>query len=146
MLKERIQEAIKAAMRAKEKHRLTTLRMLTAAIKQREVDERTTLDETEILAVINKMVKQRQDAIAQYQKANRDDLVKQESAEISILQEFLPEPLNENELKDLIGAAISESQATTMADMGKVMAILRPQIQGRADMGKASQLVKQQLS
>lgn len=144
-LKHQIQEAVKDAMRAREKERLSVLRLITAAIKQREVDERIELDDEQVLAVLDKMVKQRRESLEQYEKAAREDLVAQERFELQILKEFLPEPLNEIELAELIKAAITESGASSIRDMGSVMNALRPKVQGRADMKVVSQAVKNQL-
>ena len=133
-------------MRAKDKPRLGVLRLVMAAIKQREVDERIELDDTQVLAVLDKMVKQRRDSLSQYETAGREDLAQQESYEINILQEFMPTALSESELDALIRQAVKASGASTMKDMGKLMAELRPNVQGRADMGLVSQKVKQVLS
>lgn len=141
-LKQRLNEDIKTAMRASDKARLTTLRMTTAAIKQREVDERIELDDTAVLAVIEKMIKQRRDAAEQYQQGNRPELAAAEHAEIDILQDYLPEPLSESELDALVAAAITEAGAASVADMGKVMASLKPAVQGRADMSAVSARVR----
>ncbi|MGD8908003.1 MAG: GatB/YqeY domain-containing protein [Chromatiales bacterium] len=146
MLKTRIQDDIKAAMKAKEKARLATLRLISAAIKQREVDERTELDDTQVLAVLEKMIKQRRDSIAQYQNAGRQELAEQEQSEIAVIEAYMPESLSDEEIAAMIEAAISEADATSMRDMGKVMGLLKPQMQGRADIGKVSGLVKQKLS
>lgn len=143
---ERIHEAVKDAMRAKEKDRLGTLRLITAAIKQVEVDERITLDETRVLAILDKMCKQRKESIAQFEKANRMDLVAKEQAELDILAEFLPKPLTDAEIQQLLEQAIAETKAEKMADMGKVMAHLKPLVQGRADMSQVSTLIKNRLS
>lgn len=145
-IKQRIQEDIKSAMRAKEKRRLGALRLISAAIKQREVDERISLDDTQVIVVLDKMLKQRRDSLAQYEKANRQDLAEQESYEIKLIQEYLPQPLSESELADLIEAAINQTNATSLKQLGKVMAILKPQVQGRADMRALSMVVKQRLS
>ena len=144
-LKERIQQDVKDAMRAREKSRLATIRLITAAIKQREVDERIELDDAQVLAVLDKMVKQRRDSIQQYTDAGRSDLAEQEAAEIAVIQEFLPEELPEAEIAGIIEAAIAETGAESMRDMGKVMAIVKPKVQGRADVGMVSGLVKQKL-
>jgi uncharacterized protein YqeY len=146
MLKIRIQDDIKAAMKAKEKARLATLRLISAAIKQREVDERTELDDTQVLAVLEKMIKQRRDSIAQYQSAGRQELAEQEQSEIAIIEAYMPEGLSDEEIAAMIEAAISETGAASMRDMGKVMGLLKPKMQGRADIGKVSGLVKQKLS
>lgn len=141
-LKQRLNEDIKTAMRAGDKARLTTLRMATAAIKQREVDERIELDDSAVLAVVEKMIKQRRDAATQYEQGNRPELAAAEHAEIDILQDYLPEPLSEADLDALITAAMAEAGATSLADMGKVMATLKPAVQGRADMSQVSARVR----
>jgi uncharacterized protein YqeY len=133
-------------MKAKDKPRLGVLRLITAAIKQREVDERITLDDAQVLAVLEKMVKQRKDSIAQYEKAGRDELAQQEAFEIGIIQAYLPEHLSDAEIDALIADAISSSGAASMKDMGKVMGMLKPKLAGRADMGQVSQKIKQRLS
>ena len=145
-LKTQIQDQIKDAMRSREKDRLGVLRLISAAIKQREVDERIELSDADVLQVLDKMVKQRRDSESQFLAAGRDDLAKQETYELGILSEFLPEALSEDELKALVDAAVSESGAQSIKDMGKVMAILRPQVQGRADMGAVSGAVKARLN
>ncbi|MCG8672594.1 MAG: GatB/YqeY domain-containing protein [Pseudomonadales bacterium] len=144
-IKAQLNQAVKDAMRAKEKARLTTLRMATAAIKQIEIDEKIEVDDTRTLAVLDKLIKQRKDAATQYKDAGREDLMQQELDEQVILQEFMPQALSKEEVSSLIDAAIAESGAESMKDMGKVMAILKPQIQGRADMGKVSGTVKAKL-
>lgn len=136
----------KLAMKAKDKARLGTIRLALAAIKQREVDEQITLNDDDILAVLTKMVKQRRDSVTQYEAANRQDLADAEKAEITVLEEFMPQPLSEEEVAALIDSAIAESEPAGMQDMGKVMALLKPQIQGRADMGKVSGLVRAKLA
>ncbi|HSH42743.1 MAG TPA: GatB/YqeY domain-containing protein [Arenicellales bacterium] len=141
-LKDRIAEDMKAAMRAKDTPRLETIRMLRAAIQRREVDEQTTLDDDAVLAVIEKQIKQARDSIEQFKSGGRDDLADKEQASLEILSEYLPEPLGDDELDALIRAAISETGAESMKDMGKVMGRLKPQIQGRADMGQVSAKVK----
>jgi len=146
MLKQRIQDDVKAAMRAKDKPRLATLRLITAAIKQREVDERIELDDTQVLAILDKMVKQRRDSIGQYEQAGRSELAAQESAEISVIQEYLPAGLSEDEILALIEQAIQNTGAVGMQDMGKIMGQLKPKMQGRADMAQVSRLVKQKLA
>jgi uncharacterized protein YqeY len=146
MLKSRIQDDVKAAMKAKEKARLATLRLISAAIKQREVDERTELDDEQVLAVLEKMIKQRRDSISQYQNAGRQELAEQEMSEIAIIEAYMPEGLSDDEIAALIDAAVTESGAESVRDMGKVMGLLKPKMQGRADMGKVSGLVKQKLS
>ncbi|WP_026972931.1 GatB/YqeY domain-containing protein [Aliagarivorans marinus] len=145
-LKAQLQDEQKAAMRAKDKQRLGTLRMLMAAVKQREVDERIELDDEQVLAIIVKQVKQRKDAAEQFIAATRQDLADVELAEITVLEEFLPKPLSEEEISELISAAISQSGAAGMQDMGKVMGVLKPQVQGRADMGAISAAVRKQLA
>jgi len=133
-------------MKAKNKPRLGAIRLVMAAIKQREVDEKITLSEDDVLAVLTKMVKQRRDSVAQYEAANRQDLADVELAEISVLEEFMPQPLSDDEVAALLDEAIATTGAASMQDMGKLMGVLKPQIQGRADMGKVSQLVKAKLS
>jgi len=145
-LKARITEAMKTAMKAREKQRLSAIRLILAEIKRIEVDERIDVDDTRVLAVLDKMCKQRRDSIEQYQAAGRSELADQESFEISVIQEYLPTQLSETDLNQLIGAAISQSGAQSMQDMGKVMAILKPQVQGRADMGDVSKQIKAKLS
>ncbi|PKF49380.1 GatB/YqeY domain-containing protein [Enterovibrio nigricans] len=134
------------AMKAKDKPRLGTIRLIMAAVKQQEVDGQKTLNDDEVLAVMVKMVKQRRDSVSQYQSAGRDDLADVELAEISVLEEFMPQPLSDEEVDALVKAAIATSGASSMQDMGKIMAVLKPQVQGRADMGKISQLVKANLA
>lgn len=146
MLKERIQDDMKVAMKAADKRRLGTVRLILAAIKQREVDERIELDDTQILAVLDKMVKQRRDSIEQYTKADREDLAEQERYEVGVCQQYLPEALAEDELIALVNAAIATTGAASMRDMGKVMGEIKPKAQGRADMGAVSKLVKQRLT
>ncbi len=145
-LKQRLTEDMKAAMRSKDKPRLGVVRLALAAIKQREVDERIDLDDVQVLAVLDKMVKQRRDSVKQFEDAGRQELADQESYEISVLQEYLPAALDETELNELIVAAINSAGAESMKDMGKVMAVLKPQVQGRADMGAVSQKIKQRLA
>ena len=131
-----------AAMKAKDKPRLGAIRLVLAAIKQREVDEKITLSDDDVLVVLTKMVKQRRDSVAQYEAAGRQDLADIEHAEISVLAEFMPQPLSEDEISALLDDAIAATGAANMQDMGKVMGVLKPQIQGRADMGIVSKLVK----
>ena len=145
-LKERINEDMKAAMRASDKERLSTIRMTQAAIKQREVDERTTLDDAQVIAVIEKMVKQRRESVAQFEQGGRADLAEKEEREITVLQGYLPEPLSETELDAIIREAIAQSGASSMKDMGKVMAAVKAQAAGRADMGAVSARIKAALS
>ena len=144
-LKQRINEDVKTAMRAKEKERLGTLRLITAAIKQREVDERIELDDAQVLAVLDKLAKQHRESIDQYQQAGREDLVAKETAELTLIQEYLPKPLAESEIAALIEAAIAETGADGIKAMGTVMAALKPKLQGRADMGRVSAQVKAKL-
>lgn len=145
MLKQRIQDDMKSAMKGGDKRKLGVIRLIMAAIKQREVDERIELDEDQVLTVLDKMVKQRRDSIEQYEKAGRDELAEQEKFEIEVLQEYLPEALSEEEITDLIKQAMAETGAESMRDMGKVMGILKPKLQGRADMGAVSAKIKQLL-
>jgi len=145
-LKDQLNAAVKDAMRAKDKARLGTLRMATAAIKQVEVDERIELDDARVLALLDKQIKQRKDAARQYRDANRADLAEVEEAEIAVLQEFLPSPLTEAEIDALIDDAIAQTGAAGMQDMGKVMGELKPRLQGRADIGAVSGKVKQRLN
>jgi len=144
-LKERITEDMKSAMRAAAKERLATIRLILAAIKQREVDERITLDDTQVLAVLEKMIKQRREAITQFEAGGRADLVAKESAEIVVLQGYLPAQMTPAEIDSLISEAIAASGATSIKDMGKVMAAVKPRAQGRADMGAISARIKQKL-
>ena len=144
-LKERIQQDMKDAMRAADKPRLGTIRLILAAIKQIEVDERKDLDDTGITIVLDRMVKQRRESISQFEKAGRTDLVDQEAAELAIIQTYLPEPLSESELNALIDEAMAQTGASSIKDMGKVMALLKPKLQGRADMGAVSALIKARL-
>jgi len=145
-LKNRINEDVKSAMRNKDKVRLGTLRLITAAFKQKEVDERIELDDAAVLAILDKMVKQRKDSIEQYTKAERNDLADVEKAEITIIQEYLPAQLSDAEIEQMIDEAMSTTGASSMQDMGKVMGQLKPKLQGRADMGQVSQKIKQKLS
>ncbi|PSW56062.1 GatB/YqeY domain-containing protein [Photobacterium leiognathi] len=142
---ERLKDEQKAAMKAKDKPRLGAIRLALSAIKQREVDEKITLNDDDVLAVLTKMVKQRRDSVAQYEAAGRQDLADVEHAEISVLAEFMPQPLTEEEISTLMDEAIAATGAASMQDMGKVMGVLKPQIQGRADMGIVSKLVKTKL-
>ncbi|MFC3024758.1 GatB/YqeY domain-containing protein [Vibrio zhugei] len=143
---DQLKEEQKLAMKARDKQRLGTIRLALSAIKQREVDEKITLSDDDIVAVLTKMVKQRRDSFAQYESAGREDLAAAEKAEITILEDFMPQPLTEEEVSAFIDNAITESSASGMQDMGKVMALLKPQLQGRADMGKVSGLVKTKLA
>ena len=144
-LKERITEDMKTAMRAAQKERLGTVRMILAGIKQREVDERVSLDDSQVLAVIDKMVKQRKESIAQFETGGRADLVAKEKAEIALLQEYLPTQLAPAEIEALISAAIAKTGATSIKDMGKVMGALKSELAGRADMGAVSARIKHKL-
>jgi len=141
-LKDEIMAEMKAAMKAKEPARLTTIRMLQAAIQRKEVDERIQLDDAQVIAVAEKLIKQSRDAIAQYEKAGRQELVDKEQADIDIWQSFLPEQMSDVEIDKLVAAAISETGASTMKDMGKVMGVLKPKLAGRADMGQVSAKIK----
>jgi uncharacterized protein YqeY len=145
-LKDQLSAAQKDAMRAKDKTRLGTIRMAMAAIRQREIDEQITLDDTDVLAILTKMVKQRQDAAGQYDDAGRDDLAQKEREEITVLEDFLPTPLSDDELDALIEDAVASTGASGMQDMGKVMGTLKPKVQGRADMGAVSQKIKARLN
>ena len=145
-LKERITEDMKSAMRSGEKERLGQIRMLQAAIKQREVDERIVLDDAQVTAVLEKMIKQRREAITQFEAGGRTDLAAKEITEIALLQGYLPEQLAPAELEALVAAAIAESGAVTVKDMGKVMALVKARAAGRADMGVASVLIKSKLA
>ena len=145
-LKDRITEDMKAAMRAKDQPRLSAVRLLLAAMKQKEVDERVELADADVLAIIEKMIKQRRESIAQYESAGRKDLAGVEQFELKVLSEYLPQQLSEAEIAEAVAAALAESGAAGVKDMGKVMALLKPRLAGRADMGKVSGLVKARLS
>ncbi len=145
-LKQRILDDVTATMRARDKPRLGTLRLVTAAIKQLEVDSRSSLDDAAVLAVLEKMLKQRRDSLQQYSDAGRQDLADQESYEIAIIETYMPEALPAVELEALIDAAIAETSAESMRDMGKVMGLLKTRVQGRADLGAVSATVKQKLA
>ena len=144
-LKKRVEEAMKAAMRAQDKPRLGTVRLILAAIKQREVDERIILDDTQVLAVLDKMLKQRRDSVDQFRKAGREDLASSEEAEMKVIQEFMPTALSDAELDTLVAEAVTASGAASIRDMGKVMGLLKPKVQGRADMGAVSAKIKARL-
>ncbi len=144
-IKAKLNDAVKEAMRAKDKARLSTLRLATAALKQIEVDERIELDDTRVLAILDKMVKQRKDSVEQFTQGGRDDLAQIELAEIDVLKDFLPQAMDEAEIASVIQAAIADTGAQGMKDMGQVMAIVKPQVQGRADMGAVSKKVKELL-
>ena len=145
-MKDRITEDMKSAMRAKETARLSTIRLLLAAMKQREVDERVTLTDADVLAIIDKMIKQRKDSITQFEAGGRADLVAAEKAEIDVLSAYLPQQLTDAEVGALIDAAIAKTGAAGVAGMGKVMAELKARLSGRADMGKVSGMVKARLT
>ena len=145
-LQQRVNDDVKTAMRNKDKDRLGVLRLITAAFKQKEVDERVELDDTMVLAIMNKMTKQIRDSIDQFEKAGRDDLATKEAFELNIIQEYLPAQLTEDEISQIIAECVADTGAESAKDMGKVMGLLKPRLQGRADMGKVSGLVKQQLS
>jgi uncharacterized protein len=145
-LKERITDDMKAAMRAGEKERLGVIRMITSAIKQREVDERITLDDAQVLSVLEKMIKQRKESLVLFQAGNRQDLVEKEAAEITLLQGYLPSQLSDAELDSLITEAIASTGAASIKDMGKVMAIIKSKAQGRADMAAVGARIKARLS
>jgi uncharacterized protein YqeY len=145
-LKQRIQDDMKTAMRAKEKQRLAVIRLIQAAIKQKEVDERIELDDAQVIVVLDKMLKQRRDSIEQYEKAQRQYLADQEQFEVSIIQDYLPQQLTEAELNDMISSVIAETGAESVKDLGKVMGVIKPKVQGRADMKIVSQQIKQRLS
>ena len=144
-LKDRIQQDVKDAMRAREKQRLATIRLITAAIKQREVDERIELDDEQVLLVLDKMCKQRRESISQFEKAGRDDLIAVEVREMEIIQGYLPKQLGDDEIAALIDAAMSDTGANSIKDMGKVMGQLKPKLQGRADMSAVSAMIKARL-
>lgn len=144
-LKAQINAAMKDAMRAKDKARLGTVRLIMSDIKRIEVDERIELDDARVLQVLDKMVKQRRDSIAQYQAAERPELADKEQQELEVIKTFLPQPLSDSEINDILDQAIAETGAASMADMGKVMGVIKPKLQGRADMGQVSKLVKAKL-
>ena len=144
-LKDQLSDAMKTAMRAREKERLATIRLIQAAVKQIEVDERIEVDDERMLVILDKMAKQRRESIEQFANANRQDLVDKEEAELKIIQEFLPEALSEAEIDQAIADAIAESGASSMQEMGKVMGLLKPKMQGRADMGAVSAKIRAKL-
>jgi uncharacterized protein YqeY len=146
LLKSRVNEDMKAAMRAKDAPRLAAIRLLLAAMKQKEVDERVELTDTDVISIIDKMVKQRRDSIVQYEAGRRQDLADAEKFEITVLQAYMPQALSEAEIATAIAVAVQSTGANAMSDMGKVMAVLKPQLAGRADMGKVSALVKSKLA
>lgn len=145
-IKQRVEDQIKQAMRARDKERLGALRLITAEFKRVEVDERIELDDERVLAILDKMVKQRNDSLTQYEQANRQDLAAREAAELELIREFMPEALGDDELDSIISEAIQKAGATSMKEMGQVMKIVRPQVQGRADMGEVSNRVKSRLT
>ena len=145
-LKQTLTEDMKAAMKAGEKERLGVIRLINAAIKQKEVDERIELDDAAVIAVLGRMLKQRRDSVSQYEAAAREDLAAIERAEIEVIQRYLPEKLGEAEVQAAVDAAIAETGASGPADMGKVMGVLKPKLAGQADMGQVSKLVKQRLA
>jgi uncharacterized protein YqeY len=145
-LKDQITEDMKTAMRAHAKERLATIRLILAALKQREVDERIVLSDEQVLAVLDKMLKQRRESITQYEAGNRKDLADKEAEEMQVIQHYLPTPLSTEEVQSLIESAIKESGAASIRDMGKVMGIIKPKIQGRADVSQVSNQVKDRLA
>ena len=145
-LKARITDDMKAAMRAGEKERLGAIRLILAALKQREVDERIVLDDAQILAILEKMLKQRRDSIEQYGAANREDLAAVERAEVAVIQAYMPTPLSSEELDRIVAKAIADSGATSAREMGKVVGLVKPLVAGRADMGQISELIKARLA
>ncbi len=145
-IKEQITEDMKTAMRAHDKERLATIRLILAALKQREVDERIVLSDEQVLSVLDKMLKQRRESITQFDAANRKDLSEKEAVEMQVIQTYLPTPLSTDEVKSLIESAIKETGAASIRDMGKVMGIIKPQIQGRADVAQVSNQVKDRLA
>ena len=145
-LKDRVQQDMKTALRSGDKPRLATIRLILAAIQQKEIDERAELGDAEVTTVLDKMTKQRRESISQFEKAGRTDLVEQEASELELIQEYLPEQLGEAEINALIDAAMADTGATSIKDMGKVMGQLKPRLQGRADMGAVSALIKARLS
>jgi uncharacterized protein YqeY len=145
-LKDRIGEDMKAALRAKDQARLSAIRLLLAAMKQKEVDERIGLEDAHVLAIIDKMIKQRRESVSQYESAGRKDLADAEKFEIGVLSEYLPKQMSDSEIAQAIDAAVTEAAAAGVKDMGKVMGLLKPRLAGRADMGKVSAQVKARLS
>ncbi|SBV37198.1 Transamidase GatB domain protein [uncultured Stenotrophomonas sp.] len=145
-LKQQLTDDMKAAMKGGDKHSLGVIRLINAAIKQREVDERIELDDAAVIAVLDKMVKQRKDSVSQYEAANREDLAKVEREEIVVIERYLPAKMGEAEILAAINAAIAQTGAASAADMGKLMGVLKPQLAGQADMGLVSKLVKQALA
>lgn len=145
-LKQQLTDDMKAAMKGGDKHRLGVIRLMNAAIKQKEVDERVELDDAQVLAVLEKMVKQRRDSVSQYEAADREDLAAVEREEITVIEHYLPAKLGEAEIVSAIDAAMAETGAATPADIGKLMGVLKPKLAGQADMGLVSKLVKQRLA
>lgn len=146
MIKDRIREDMKAAMRAHDAARLSTIRLLLAAIKQREIDEHIEANDNQVIEVIAKMVKQRRDSVEQYRAGNREDLAQKEQAEIDVLSGYLPKAMTEAEIAEVVDAAIAEVGLKGMAAMGKVMALVKPKVAGRADLGKVSQMIRAKLT
>ena len=144
-LRERLNDDMKAAMKAREQAKLDALRLMLAAVKQREVDERITLDDAGVIAVVEKMIKQRKDSIAQFEKASRHDLADKEKFELSILEDYLPQQLSQAEIDAIVAEAVAATGAKSAADMGKVMGVVKPKLAGRADMAKVSATVKAKL-
>jgi len=145
-LREQLTEDIKTAMKAREAERLAALRLMLAAVKQREVDERVTLDDAGVISVVEKMIKQRKDSIAQYEKAARQDLADRERYEISVVEAYLPKQMSQQEIEAAVAEALAATGAKSAADMGRIMGVLKPRLAGRADMGKVSALVKARLA
>jgi uncharacterized protein YqeY len=145
-LKDQLQSDVKAAMKSRDKRSLGALRLIMAELKRREVDERIELQDQDILVILEKMTKQRRDSLAQYEAAGRSDLAEQEQFELDLIAAYMPEPIGEDELAAMVEAAITTTGASAMADMGKVMAVLKSEVQGRADMGQVSRIVKASLS
>jgi len=145
-LREKLNEDMKTAMKAREQAKLDALRLLLAAVKQREVDERITLDDAAVVSVIEKMIKQRKDSIAQFEKAQRQDLADKEKFEITVIEAYMPKQLSPAEVEAIVAEAVASTGAKSPADMGKVMGVVKPQLAGRADMGKVSGLVKAKLA
>ena len=145
-LREKLNEDIKSAMKAREQDKLGALRLMLAAVKQREVDERITLDDAGVISVVEKMIKQRKDSIAQYEKAARQDLADKEKFEIGVIEGYLPQQLSQGEIDAIVAEAIQSTGAKSAADMGKVMGVVKPKLAGRADMGKVSGMVKAKLT
>lgn len=145
-LKEQIQQDLKLAMKARDQRRVGAIRLMTAALKQKEIDDRIILNDEHVLVILNKLAKQRKESIHQYRQAMREDLIDQENYELNIIQHYLPQPMDDDEVVSLIEASINDSGAQTIRDMGKVMATLKEKLQGRADMTKVSALVKEKLT